>query len=185
MIPVWLKIAGPVAAGLVIAAFSWWVTATYFRLQISETEKRHALEVIIAKDNAAEQQEAADQIKYAVDAEAAEARARRAEIALANMQRIASYVSPETDRLFPLPCGFVRLHDAGARGLDVAAVSLPAGKTDGDRCEVTTSFAAAIVQRNYALALDWKAEVDNWWDWYDRQKAQWDAYRVKALSASP
>lgn len=173
---VYIKIAGAALLAIGIAWASHWTTKTYYKLQISETEKQHALQIIIAKDLAAEAQEAADKITYGVNAQAAEARARRLEITIANLQRIQSYVSPETDRLFPLPCGFVRLHDAGAGGISAAAVPLPAGKADGDKCDVTASSAASIIQRNYGLALDWKGEVDGWWKWYNQQKANYDAH---------
>lgn len=173
---IWFKIGGAVLAAIVIGWSSHWVTATYYKLQISETEKQHALQIIIAQDKAADAQKKADDITYGVNAEAAEARARRLENVIANLRKVADYVSPETDRLFPLPCGFVRMHDAGARDISAAAVALPAGKADGDKCDVTASSAASIIQRNYGIALDWKGEVDGWWRWYDKQKANYDAY---------
>lgn len=182
---IWFKIGGAALAAVVIAWGAHWTTATYYRLQISEGEKRHALEIIIAQDKAAEAQEAADKITYGVNAEAAEARAKRLEIVISNLQKVRSYVPPEVDRLFPLPCGFVRLHDAGARGIDAATVSLPTGKTDSDQCDVAPSVAAGIVQRNYGLALDWKGEVDGWWKWYGEQKANYDAYREKLKPKEP
>lgn len=178
----WIKPALLAAAaallGIAIAAGAWWVTATYYRLQISEGEKRHALEIIIAQNAAARTAEEAAAITHGINTAATEARARRLETVIANLQKVPSHVTPETDRLFPLPCGFVRMHDAGARGIAAAAVSLPAGAADGDQCPVTASAAASIIQRNYALARDWKAEVDGWWAWYAQQKANYEAWRA-------
>lgn len=177
---IYFKAAAIVALVAVGAGAAWWATSTYYQLKITEADKQHALQVIIAKDQAAEAQEKADKITYGVNAEAAAERARRLEIALANAQRVQTYVSPETDRLFPLPCGFIRLHDAAARSVAAPAVPIPTGKADGDRCDVTASYAATVIQQNYRLALDWRAEVGSWWKWYDQQHANWEAYRKVA-----
>lgn len=176
----WIKLAGAALLAIALAAGAWWITATYFRLQISDMEKLQALAIIIAQDKAAHQQEDADKITYAINTAAVEARARQLQQIIANLQKVAQYVSPETDRAFPLPCGFLRLHDAAANGIDAAAVSLPTGKADTDKCDVKASAAAGIIQDNYGLALGWKAERDSWWQWYVKQKASWDAYRASA-----
>ena len=50
--PPWLKLALAGAAALLIAAAAWWVTATYFRLQIADMEKLQQAKIVIAQDEA-------------------------------------------------------------------------------------------------------------------------------------
>lgn len=171
---IWIKLAGAALAAAMIAGASWWVTATYYQLQISDNARLQQTQVIIAQDQAAHTQAAADKITADDNAAASERRQQQLQQVIANLRKVSQYVSPETDKHFPLPCGFVRLHDAGANGIEPAAVPLPAGKTDGDECPVTPSAAASIIQSNYGLALGWKAEVDGWWDWYAKQAANWN-----------
>lgn len=178
---IWFKIGGAVLAVLAIVACTHWIDANYYGLKISEMEKQHALAITIAQDRAAHQQEAADEITRKNDVAAAEARQKIVYRTQTLIQKVPEYVTHETDLRFPLPCGFVRLHNAAAGGVDAAAVPLPAGKADGDKCDVAASTAAGIIVGNYGLALSWKAERDGWWAWYDQQKANWDAYRASAL----
>lgn len=170
-----IKLGAAALAAVAIAAGSWWMTATYYQLKISEYEKLQQAQIIIAQDEAAHRQAAADKITADENTTAAERRQLQLQQVIANLRKVPQYVTPETDKRFPLPCGFVRLHDAAALGIEAGAVSLPAGKTDGDECPVTPSAAASIVQSNYGLALGWKAEVDGWWSWYVRQAANWTA----------
>lgn len=53
------------------------------------------------------------------------------------------YVTPQTDRAFPLSVGFVRLLDAGALGLDVSGVSGPPGLADDAPSPDAPSVVAA------------------------------------------
>lgn len=60
------------------------------------------------------------------------------------IKRIPIYVSAETDRAYPLPCGVYRVLRAAAdHGADPATVALPAGKVDADTCPLTASDVAA------------------------------------------
>lgn len=175
---VYFKAAAAAVLAGAIAAGAWWVTATYYRLQISNMEKIQAQAIVIAQDRAMHQQKDQDDITAAVIADASARRQAQLQQTIANLQEVARHVTPETDRLFPMSCGFLRLHDAGARGAAAATVSLPAGKADADRCDVTESVAAAVIQSNYGLALGWKLENETWWSWYEQQKAKWDQYRA-------
>lgn len=65
------------------------------------------------------------------------------------IEKVPYYVSAETDATFPLPCGFIRLHDAAASGADPATVAIPAGLTDASACPVKASDAAVIIAENY------------------------------------
>lgn len=65
------------------------------------------------------------------------------------VRNVPVYITKEIDRAFPLPCGWIRLHDSAASGLAPSEVSLPAGKSDADACPITASFAATIIVENY------------------------------------
>lgn len=175
---IWIKIGAAVLGGLLIATAAWWVTATYYRLKITDMKLIQSQAVVIAQDKAAHQQEAADEITRKQDVANAEAKQKIVYRTQTLIQKVPEYVTPQTDARFPLPCGFIRLHDAAANGLDVAAVPLPAGKSDADECPVAASTAASIIVGNYGLALGWKADANTWRSWYDQQKTNWDAYRA-------
>lgn len=171
---VWIKLAGAAIAVLAIAGASWWITSNYYDLKITDMKLAQSQAVIIAQDEAAHKQAEADKITADLNAASLEARNRQLRNVIANLQRIPAYVTPETDALFPLPCGFVRLHNAAAVAADPAAIPLPAGATDGGKCDVKASAAIGIISDNYGLALGWKAERDSWWDWYAKQAANWN-----------
>jgi hypothetical protein len=79
----------------------------------------------------------------AIAEKAAAAREAALEKTIANLKRITAYVTPETDRLFPVPCGLYRLlHAAEDDDADPASVNLPAGLRDEDACPITASDLA-------------------------------------------
>ena len=55
------------------------------------------------------------------------------------VQRIPIHVSPKTDRDFPLPCGLVRVHDAGLLGADPAALAGAGCEADDEPAPATAS----------------------------------------------
>lgn len=59
-------------------------------------------------------------------------------------------ITPATDRAFPLSVGFVRLHDAFARGVDLSQVPDPAGRPDDAASELASSAAVGLIGANYA-----------------------------------
>jgi len=89
-------------------------------------------------------------------------------------ERIPVYVTPEIDRDYLLPVGFVRLHDAAASG---SASALPdgAGEPADAPSGVPLSSAAATIVGNYASCTDDRARLKGWQDWYAEQRAAWDA----------
>jgi hypothetical protein len=169
---IWIKLAAGVAAAAVFGAGIWWTTATYYRLQIADGEKLQQAKIIIAQDEAAHRQAAADKITH--DADVANAVAHQQIKTIPITQQVPVYVTRETDDRFPLPCGFVRLHNAYAGNTSPAAVPLPAGATDADKCAVTASAAVAIIGANYGLALGWKSDLEAWVKWYAEQVANWN-----------
>lgn len=172
---IWIKLAGTALVAVAIAGASWWVTSNYYDLKIADMKALHQAGIIIAQDAAAHKQADADKITSGVIAASLEARNGVLQGIIDNLRRTPIYVSPETDARFPLPCGFVRLHNAAvAGGADPSTIPLPAGATDASQCDVKASAAIGIIQDNYALALGWKAERDSWWDWYAQQAANWN-----------
>jgi hypothetical protein len=83
------------------------------------------------------------------------------------VQRIPVYVSPKTDRDFPLPCGLVRLHDAGILGADPAALAAAGCQTD----DQPAPAAASAFSRNDA----------EWSGYCHEVEAQRDALKAELL----
>lgn len=169
---IWIKLAGAAIAVLAIAGGSWWVTATYYQLKISDNARLQQAQIIIAQDEASHKQAEADKITHDRDVANAEAHQKIRTVPIT--QEVPIYVTRETDDRFPLPCGFVRMHNAYASNLGPAAISLPAGKSDADKCDVTASAAVSIIGANYGLALGWKADAETWVNWYADQAANWN-----------
>ncbi len=84
-------------------------------------------------------------------------------------REIPTYVTPSTDRAFPLPVGFVRVHDAAATGV----LPGPAGDTDAAASDVTASHAADVIAANYGTCLEIREQLNAILD------------RVEATAASP
>lgn len=95
--------------------------------------------------------------RYVAQAGAVQTRYRTLE------QDVAAYVSPETDRLFRVPWGFVRLHDAAA----AAAGVLPgaADATDATASPFAASAVLGIVLGNYRDCEIDRAELLALQDW--------------------
>lgn len=88
-------------------------------------------------------------ISAAAGAADAAAQARIRTVTRTIIQEIPGVLPPAVDRAFPLPVGFVRVHDAAARGLDLSDVPDPAGRPDDAASGVAASDAAAVIAGNY------------------------------------
>src|SRR5689334_3110458 len=64
-------------------------------------------------------------------------------------REVPAHVTAEADARFPLPVGFVRVHDSAARGLPIADIHDAAGRPDGAASEVAASEAARTIAWNY------------------------------------
>jgi hypothetical protein len=82
------------------------------------------------------------------------------------VKEVPVYVSAETDRRFPVPRGFVRVHDAAAAGEPAGA---PA-ESDGEAAGVVASAAAETIAGNYAECRKWREQVIGWQDFYQQIK---------------
>lgn len=89
-------------------------------------------------------------------------------------ERVPVHVTPEIDRDYPVPVGFVRLHDAAAAG-STATLSDSAGQPADAPSGVPLSAVADTVVWNYAGCTDDRARLIGWQDWYREQRAAWDA----------
>ena len=77
-------------------------------------------------------------------------------------QEIPRYVTPDTDRAFPLPVGFVRVHDAAAAGVPL----LPAaGDSDAAPSGVAASAALGVIAGNYGVCHEATEQLNALQDW--------------------
>lgn len=125
----------------------------------------------------------ADKVTHDTDVAAAHAQQKIVTVTNTITRKVPQYVTKETDAAFPLPCGFVRLHDAAASGVDPDTVPIPAGLNDGSTCPVAASDAAGVIAWNYGQALQWKAQLDTWDAWYDGQVKAWGQPKESADAA--
>jgi hypothetical protein len=65
------------------------------------------------------------------------------------IEKVPIYVTRQTDALYSLPAGFVRLHDAAARGGDLPSAPQGPGQSDDTPSGVALSTAAATIVANY------------------------------------
>jgi hypothetical protein len=86
-------------------------------------------------------------------------------------REIPTYVTPATDRAFPLPRGFVRLHDAAATGV----LPGPARTTDATASNVTASHAADVIAANYGTCLEIREQLNAVLDRLEAQAGGGDA----------
>lgn len=171
----WIKIAGVVLVLGGAFGSGFWLEKTIKDRTILTMQRDQANAVVAAQTQAAQHQAAADKITHDRDVDNAAEHQRIITVTQRIIQKVPVYVTPQTDSKFPLPCGFVRLHDAAASGADPATISLPAGKSDADECPVAASAAASIITLNYSLALGWRADAQTWEKWYVDQAAAWNA----------
>ena len=92
-------------------------------------------------------------------------------------QEIPAHVTAETDARFPVPVGFVRVHDAAALRLPVADVHDPAGRADGAASELAASEAARVIAWNYEACADNTERLSAWQAWWRGQVAAVPAAR--------
>jgi len=93
------------------------------------------------------QRQAAASQTIAVADQAAQDRVRTVTRTL--IEKAPVYVSATTDARFPLPLGFVRLHDAAVAGDDLSAAAPGSGGPDDAPSGVAASAAAAVIVGNY------------------------------------
>lgn len=85
-------------------------------------------------------------------------------------QEIPQHVTPEIDRAFPVPLGFVRVWNDATHG----PIPGPAAGADSDPSGVPLSDVARANTADQGTLDVCRVQIAGWWDWYDRQKAAWN-----------
>lgn len=104
----------------------------------------------------------------AVDAQATHDRIVYRTITLT--KEIPVVLTPAIDVRFPLPVGFVRVHDSAALGLDLSAVPDAAGRPDDAAGDVVASRAATVIAANYGACHDDQARLGELQSWLAEQE---------------
>lgn len=82
---------------------------------------------------------------------------------------IPNHVTPDTDRLYPLPVGFVRVHDAAASGVPLVPGT---GDPDASRSTIAASAAAGVIVGNYGICHETAEQLSALQDWvHSRESA--------------
>jgi hypothetical protein len=84
-------------------------------------------------------------------------------------QEIPQRVTPEIDRAFPVPLGFVRVFNDASHG----PVPGPAAGGDADPSGVPLSDVAHAHAADEGTLDVCRAQNDEWWTWYDQHRAAW------------
>lgn len=88
------------------------------------------------------------------------------------IKEIPVYVTPQTDRSFPMPWGLVRVFNAGALGVEPAAISLPAGQSDDAASPVTASRLGAALTDNDTACHANSEQLDGLQAWVRAERAK-------------
>jgi hypothetical protein len=88
------------------------------------------------------------------------------------LREIPTYVTPTMDHLYPLPVGFVRVHDAAAAGLP----GLPAPRAaDASGSPVEASRAIAVIVDNYGTCHETAEQLSALQEWVQQRATLEDA----------
>ncbi len=89
-------------------------------------------------------------------------------------QEIPQHVTPQIDRSYPVPLGFVRVFNDASHG----AVPGPAAGGDADPSGVHFSDVAHAHAADEGTLDACRKMNDEWWDWYDRNASLWNKTKV-------
>lgn len=113
------------------------------------SEAGHAVAALKQAEDARRIEAEADRLIRAAEARAAAAMGQVRIETRTIIQKVPVYVTPEIDRRYPLPCGFVRVHNAAAERKPVSEVTVPGCKSDGAPAPLAVSDAARVIADNY------------------------------------
>lgn len=153
----------------VIVAFLAFGTAAYFK-------GRHDMDLVYKADALkAEKQVVADvvqqdQVTQAVAEKAEEKQAEIRYVTQTVIKKVPIYVTQKSDAACPVPLGFVRLHDAAARG---TALSESPGEPNDGPSDVKLSEAGRTVVENYGTCLATRQTLIALQDWVRQQQTLW------------
>jgi hypothetical protein len=169
LLAIWKPLAIAGCAGLVIGSGCTWrvrdMMEAESRLAASRAQTRDAKKVIAKTQTAAK-------ITESVGAKTEASQARTRIIYRDIIREVPVYVSPETDRRYPLPVGFVRVLDAAA-----GQTTVPDGprQSDDDPSAVTASVAAGVLTDWAGMYYACRAQVAGWNDWHAEQRKAWES----------
>lgn len=149
-----------IACGLALVAGIWWWGHHEYLRGVTDNESAHqAAQAVVA------QEIALANIALSDDAAASSAKALNDMVAAdkhlddllaLQLSEVFTHVTPETDKHYPLPCGLIRMWDAGALAVDPA--SLPAAQCGPDDAVAPTKASdlanAALALWHYAGKLE-------------------------------
>lgn len=87
------------------------------------------------------------------------------------IQEIPSAITPAVDKRYPLPNSLVRVFDASVLGVDLSAVSNPAGQSDDEASAVTDSEAGAVLAGDIGICRGATQELTDLQDWVSAESA--------------
>ncbi len=114
-----------------------------------------------------------DAITAAVGAHAAAQAVKIQTVTKEVIRYVPQILTPDIDHRYPLPVGFVRVHDAGVAG-DLSTLSKPAGEPDDAPSDVTASEAAVVIAANYGSCAETSGRLIALQDWVNQQQALFD-----------
>jgi len=171
LLPIWKPLAIATAIGFASGAGStWWLRdqmAANAKVSAARKDTKAAIKVIAKTDKAARVTESVG----------ARTEARQAAVRIVYrdiIREVPVYVSPETDRRYPLPVGFVRVLDRAAAGSE-AAVAPPAGEPFDSPSDVTASDAAGTLVDWAGAYYACRTQVIGLLDWNEQQRKVWEA----------
>lgn len=85
-------------------------------------------------------------------------------------QEIPQHVTPEIDRAYPVPLGFVRMFNDASHG----PIPGPAAGRDADPSGVPLSDVAHAHTADEGTLDVCRVQLAGWWSWYDQQKNAWN-----------
>lgn len=169
LLPLWKPLLVSCAIGALIGSAGTWRVRDMMeaegRLRAERANTKAAVRVIAKTQTAAK-------ITESVGARTEAAQARTRIVYRDIIREVPVYVSPETDRRYPLPVGFVRVLDAAA-----GQTTVPDGprQSDDDPSAVTASVAAGVLTDWAGMYYACRAQVVGWNDWHAEQAKAWNA----------
>lgn len=85
-------------------------------------------------------------------------------------QEIPQHVTPEIDRQYPVPLGFVRMFNDASHG----PIPPASAGSDADPSGVPISDVAHAHAADEGTLDECRKQLSEWWDWYDQQSALWN-----------
>jgi hypothetical protein len=83
---------------------------------------------------------------------------------------IPQHVTPEIDRSYPVPLGFVRVFNDASHG----PIPGPAAGSDADPSGVPLSDVAHAHTADEGTLDVCRTELNEWWAWYDQHSVAWN-----------